>query len=75
MSEQKKHPHGNDNHGRNHHDAKHDEAPKKKLIHHDWRFWVAIVLMAIGMITYIFSLDESIQPEGDEQPEVPAAAE
>jgi len=72
MSKPKKHPRGKDDH--NHRDAEHGHVLKKRLIHHDWRFWVAIVLMGMGMFAYILSFDESIQPEGGASPEMPAAA-
>ena len=70
MSKHKKHPHGNDHHG-----TVDDRATNKKMIHHDWRFWTAIVLMLLAMVGYVLSLDESLPPGGGEQPEVPAVAE
>lgn len=69
----------NHSHGKNHHGHKHPNAehggPKKKMLHHDWRFWAAIVLMGLAITAYIMSFDESFRPGGGEQPEVPAAAE
>jgi hypothetical protein len=74
MSKHKKHPNSKDNHGRNQHGGDHNHT-NKKMIHHDWRFWTAIVLMLLGMVAYVVSFDESLRPGGGEQPEVPAMAE
>ena len=30
--------------------------------HHDWKFWIAIVLMLVAMSVYITTLDLSIRP-------------
>ena len=70
MSKHKKHPHGIDHHG-----TADDRATNKKMIHHDWRFWTAIVLMLLAMVGYVLSLDESLRPGGGELPKVPAVAE
>jgi hypothetical protein len=37
------------------------DLPKKKL-HQDWRFIVAVVLMLIAILTYVFTLDDSFIP-------------
>ncbi len=74
MPQHKKHSHSKDQHGHNHHGDGPGGA-KKKLIHHDWRFWTAIVLMGLAIVAYVVSFDESLQPGGGEQPEVPAVAE
>jgi hypothetical protein len=70
MSKHEKQPNGHD-----HRVPSHDHATRKKMIHHDWRFWVGIVLMLLAMVAYVLSFDESLQPGGVENPEVPAAAE
>jgi hypothetical protein len=62
-------------HGHGHSKAEHGSAKKKKMIHHDWRFWTAIVLMVLAMAAYVFSFDESLRPAGVDGPEVPIAAE
>ncbi len=72
MSKNKKRPHAKDH---DHHDAAHQGQKSKKLIHHDWRFWTAIVLMVLGMAAYVLSFDESLRPGGVDEPEVPMAAE
>jgi hypothetical protein len=40
----------------------HDEKPKRKSLHKDWRTWllVALMLAAIGM--YVLTLDDSVVP-------------
>ena len=50
------------------------EPPKKRGIHHDWRFWTAVILMLAAMGIYVATMDEAIGPGSDGQP-VPAAAE
>ena len=66
------HEHQHDHSG--HHN--HQTHPKKvRPIHHDWKFWVAILLMLSGMLLYLMSDDESLQPGGVEGPPAPAMAE
>ena len=36
--------------------------PYWKRAHHDWKFWVAVFLMLLGMGVYIVTLDLSVQP-------------
>lgn len=57
------------------HDEHHPVPPKWKP-HLDWRTW-AVVLMLIGMLVYIFTMDESLNPAtpGAPQQPMPAAAE
>jgi hypothetical protein len=66
MSHHNEHSHGKD-HQREHH------APKKG-IHHDWRFWAAIVML-VAMGIYVATMDEAIGPDGQVNQEVPADAE
>jgi hypothetical protein len=65
MSKQHHHPDHNQ-HGEHH-------GPKK--IHHQWWFWVGIVLMLAAMAMYVGSIDEWLQPGGKVGEQVPAAAE
>ncbi len=51
-----------------------NQPPRKRPIHHDWRFWVAIVLMLGAMGVYIATMDEAIRPGGKAVQKVPAAA-
>ena len=37
--------------------------PYWRRAHHDWKFWLAIVLMLIAMMVYIGTLDLSIRPD------------
>lgn len=73
MSKPKEHKHSSDHHG--HQNAAHHSGAKTKRIHHDWRFWTAIVLMGVAMAAYVLSFDESLQPGGVDQAEVPMSAE
>jgi hypothetical protein len=57
-------------HGSHHH---HGDAPASKPFHKDWRLWLAVILMLIGMGAYIVSLDESNPPGGPPQQPMPAA--
>ena len=36
--------------------------PRVRPIHHSWVFWVAVVLVLVAMITYVFTLDLAKQP-------------
>jgi hypothetical protein len=47
--------------------------PSKKGLHQDWRTWTVVVLMIVGMVAYVFSLDESLRPFGGQESEVPVA--
>ncbi|MCI0335740.1 MAG: hypothetical protein L0228_21240 [Planctomycetes bacterium] len=62
--------HNEHSHKKDHHEH---QAPKKK-IHHDWRFWAVIAMLA-AMGIYIATLDEAVEPGGQIQQEVPADAE
>ena len=44
-------------------------------IHRDWRLWAAVLLMLGAMGIYVATMDESLEPGGEVQTEVPAAAE
>ncbi len=39
--------------------------------HHDWRFWVFLVLMVTAMIVYVVSQDLSMGPRGQQHQPVP----
>lgn len=68
MSKHNEHGH----HGHDHHE--HGSAhPKKRPIHHDWRFWTAIVLMLAAMGAYVGTMDEAMPPGGKVGQEMPAA--
>lgn len=61
------------------HDHKHSEhhhgnqPPRKRPIHHNRWFWVAVVLMLGAMVIYVATMDEAIGPGGKGEP-VPAEA-
>ena len=66
MSDKARHPeHNNDNS---------DTRPYWKRAHHDWRFWVAMVLMAIAISTYVVTQDLSFLPGGRRVQPVPVIA-
>ena len=54
MSNHHKHPH---DHTHNHPHEKHG-----RKLHKDWRLWVAVGLMLVCMLIYIFTLDLAIWP-------------
>jgi len=63
-------------HSSGQHEHKHDHAPQgKRPIHHDWRFWVAVLLMLGAMGLYVATMDESRLPGGQVEQAVPADAE
>jgi hypothetical protein len=37
-------------------------GPYWKRMHHDWRFWVGVVLIMVALYIYIVSVDFTIQP-------------
>ncbi len=47
--------------------------PWRKRAHKDWRVWVVVGLMLAAMVAYVLTMDESVQPGGQVNPEVPAA--
>lgn len=65
--------HGHSDHGHSDH---HDEGPKGYRPHHDWKVWVAVIWMLIGMAFYVLSGDEQLGPrDGGEEPAAAASAE
>ena len=43
-------------------------GPYWKRAHHDWRFWVALILMFAAMFIYLGSFDLAWRPRGRPQP-------
>ncbi|MHB8260481.1 MAG: hypothetical protein ACYDCN_07295 [Bacteroidia bacterium] len=37
-------------------------GPYWKRMHHDWRFWVSMVLVMVALSIYTMSVDFTIQP-------------
>lgn len=62
--------------GKQHHGRKHrpHSAGKNKAIHKDWRAWTVVVLMLAAILMYVLSDDESLQPDGELEPGMPAEA-
>ena len=46
------------------HEATDDQTdePRTRPIHHSWIFWVAVVLVIVAMLTYVFTLDLATRP-------------
>jgi hypothetical protein len=40
-----------------------ETRPYWKRAHHDWRFWIAMVLMAAAISTYVLTQDLRIRPQ------------
>jgi len=51
-----------------HRHAEHGGRPRK--YHKDWRLWLAVVLMLLGMVIYVVTLDES-RPLGESDSKQP----
>jgi hypothetical protein len=67
------------NHNHHHHpeadsdNVQHDRRPYWKHVHHDWRFWVAVLLMLAAMVIYVMSDDLRWRPGRQPQQPMPAA--
>ena len=48
-----------------------DGIPYWKRAHHDWKFWVAILLMLAAMVIYVKTNDLSVRPNNQVQQRVP----
>ena len=61
-------------HEHKHSDHEHhgNEPPRKRPIHHNWWFWLAIILSLIAMLVYVMTMYEAFGPGSTGQP-VPAA--
>lgn len=44
-----------------------------KRLHRDWRAWLAVALMFLGIVAYVMTLDDAVQPGKPLQNPVPAA--
>jgi hypothetical protein len=50
-------------------------GPYWKRAHHDWRFWVAVILMFAAISIYVLSGDLALRPRGqNRQPQQPILA-
>ncbi len=49
-------------HDKQHHHGHHNPGHKQRSIHKDWRAWAVVGLMLAGMLIYVLSDNESIQP-------------
>ena len=48
-----------------------ERIPYWKRAHHDWKFWIAILLMLAAMVMYVKTNDLSMQPHNQMQQRVP----
>ncbi len=52
-----------------------EHRPYWKRAHHDWKFWVALVLMFVAMAIYLGSIDLAYRPQPSRQlPSKPSQA-
>ena len=49
------------------------QTPWRARAHKDWKTWVVVGLMLAGMLMYVLTMDEAVQPGGEVEPAVPAA--
>ncbi|WP_437206361.1 hypothetical protein [Planctomicrobium sp. SH664] len=63
-----------EHHGHHHSDHGHSSHPAPQGKGKSKLFILAIVLMLIGMVVYVMSMDEEVQPGGKIEEEMPAAA-
>ena len=56
------------------HDANTDPRPYWRRAHHDWRFWIAMVLMSAAITIYVLTEDLRFLPRSQQLPPVPASA-
>lgn len=61
--------------GHPHTEYKGDGGPRRqpywKRAHHDWKFWVALVLMLVAMAVYLGTNDLSFRPHSPPQHPIP----
>ncbi len=50
-----------------------DTRPYWRRAHHDWRFWLAMVLMVAAISTYVATESLSLRPAGTRVAPTPAA--
>ena len=62
-------------HGKPSHEHKHGHSHKTPIQRHGKWFVLAVVLMIVGMVIYVVSMDEEIQPGGGDQVPADAPAE
>jgi hypothetical protein len=72
-SESRHHNHGNEGPAKDRvHD---DQGPYWKRAHHDWRFWVGMVVMLAAITIYVLSDDLALLPRGGSRQPVSGAVE
>ncbi len=48
-----------------------NSTPYWKRAHHDWKFWIAILLMLAAMVIYVKTNDLSVRPHNQMHQRVP----
>jgi len=48
-----------------------DHRPYWQRVHHDWKFWVALLLMLVAMAVYVRSNNLSLRPNAPAQQPIP----
>jgi len=72
MIDRKSGHHGNEGPDRD--SARHSHGPYWKRAHHNWRFWVGLVLMLAAITIYALSDDWALLPRGQPPRPSPGAA-
>jgi hypothetical protein len=62
MTESNYHHHGNE--GPDSDRVHHGHLPYWKHAHHDWRFWIGLILMLVAITIYVMSDDLAFLPHG-----------
>ena len=65
--------HSKEQHGRQHEHHQKMEHARKRPIHHKWGFWVAVLLMLLGIGVYVSTMDFEWLPGNQGRQPVPAA--
>jgi len=63
------------NEGASKDNGRHGPGPYWKRAHHDWRFWVGMVLMLAAITIYVLSDDLAFLPRGRVRQPLPALAQ
>lgn len=71
MKQTKHRNHGNEGMERDR--VHHNNRPYWKRAHHDWRFWVGLVLMFVAITIYVMSDNLALLPSAQPQQPTPSA--
>jgi len=65
--------HSKEPHGHQHEHRQQLEHAHKRPLHHDWRFWIVVLLMISAMGVYVFSMNGENFPWNTGHQPMPAA--